>query len=45
MRALGKSFPLGGDNPPLNRLHIWFHALFMINFLPVLVLRFSPLQD
>jgi hypothetical protein len=32
--------PLRGDNPRPNLLHVCFHALFVINFLLVLVLRF-----
>ncbi len=37
--------PPRGDNPRPNLLHICFHALFVINFLLVLVLRFNPLQS
>jgi hypothetical protein len=32
--------PLRGDNPRPNLLHVCFHALFVINFFLVLVLRF-----
>jgi hypothetical protein len=33
--------PLRGDNPRPNLLHVGFHALFVINFLLVLALRFG----
>jgi hypothetical protein len=35
--------PARGDNPRPNLLHVCFHALFVINFLLVLVLRLRNL--
>jgi hypothetical protein len=34
--------PPRGDNPRPNLLHLWFHALFAINLVLAITLRFGP---